>query len=115
MAAAMERFTETCRAVAETAKKNEKVRLVAEHFRSLPVDDAARAALFFTARVFPRFEERVVAVGGAIIWKAVNRLVQVGGHELEATYRKHGDLGDMTEEALSGAPSPASPASLTLQ
>jgi DNA ligase 1 len=111
----MMRFGEVCDAVGGTTSKNEKVSLVSEYLRSLSVDDAARAALFLTARAFPRSEEQVLAVGGAIVWRALSRLVNVEGHEMEATYRKHGDLGDMAEDVLSAAGHPAPQADLTLQ
>jgi DNA ligase 1 len=111
----MMRFAEVCDAVAGTTRKNEKVSLVSEYLRSLSVDDAARAALFLTARAFPRSEERVLAVGGSIVWRALSRLVNVEGRKLEATYRKHGDLGDMAEEVLGRAGHPAPVASLTLR
>ena len=114
MAASMMRFAEVCDAVAGTTRKNEKVSLVSEYLRSLSVDDAARAALFLTARAFSRSEERVLAVGGSIVWRALSRLVKVEGGDLEATYRKHGDLGDMTEEVLNAAGHSSPAAGLTL-
>jgi DNA ligase-1 len=110
----MMRFAEVCDAVAGTTRKNEKVSLVSEYLRSLSVDDAARAALFLTARAFSRSEERVLAVGGSIVWRALSRLVKVEGGDLEATYRKHGDLGDMTEEVLNAAGHSSPAAGLTL-
>src|SRR5437879_4192951 len=58
----MRRFAETCEAVAATTKKNEKVRLVSAYLSSLPLTDAARAAVFFTGQAFPRCEEKVLAV-----------------------------------------------------
>jgi DNA ligase 1 len=115
MAARMMRFAEVCSAVAGTTRKNEKVSLVSEYLCSLSVDDAARAALFLTARAFPRSEEQVLAVGGSIVWRALSRLVNVEGHELDAAYRKHGDLGDMAEEVLGRTGHRAPLANLTLQ
>ena len=49
----MQAFAQTADAVAATTKKLEKVRLVAEYFRSRPVDEAAQAAVFFSGRAFP--------------------------------------------------------------
>src|SRR2546422_2034893 len=73
----MRRFAETCEAVAATTKKNEKVRLVSAYLSSLPLTDAARAAVFFTGQAFPRCEEKVLAVGGSLIWQAVGRLAEL--------------------------------------
>ena len=94
----MRRFAETCEAVAATTKKTEKVRLVAAYLSSLPVDDAAHAAIFFTGRAFPHHEERFLSVGGSLIWHAVTRLMGITSQAAETIYRKHGDLGSMIEE-----------------
>src|SRR5439155_6875131 len=98
----MQRFAQTCEAVAATTRKNEKVRLVSDYLRSLPIEEAAAAALFFTGQPFPRIDERVLGVGGSLISKAVSRLARPDAGAFEAVYRKHGDLGGMTEEVLEG-------------
>jgi DNA ligase 1 len=114
----MRGFAETCEAVAHTTKKNEKVRLVGEYLRSMPVEQAALAALFFTGRPFPRLEERILGVGGSLIWETVSRLTGANAESLEAVYRKHGDLGATTEEAFQSyrkdSPPPAAELSLQL-
>src|SRR2546422_319074 len=98
----MRRFAQICEAVAGTTKKTEKVRLAGDYLRSLPVEDAACAALFFTGRPFPRIEERVLGVGGSLVWQALARLTAPEAGAFEAVYREHGDLGAMTEEVLEG-------------
>ncbi len=62
-------FTQICEEIAATTLKSEKVRLVAEYLRSLAPDDAARAAIFLTGRAFPRNQEKVLGVGGSMIWR----------------------------------------------
>lgn len=101
----MRRLAETCEAVAATSKKNEKIRLVGDYLRPLPVDDAARAAIFFTGRAFPRNSETVLSVGGALIEQALIRIIGTRAASMGEVYRKHGDLGGMTEELLAGKPS----------
>ncbi len=99
----MRRFAETCEAVAATTKKNEKIRLVGDYLKSLPLDEAAQAAVFFTGLPFPRKQERVLAVGGSLLWQAVNNIA--GGIDPAAgskIYLKHGDLGDTVAEVLAG-------------
>ena len=96
----MRRFAETCERVVATSKKTEKVREVAGYLRSLPVEGAATAGIFLTGRAFPRWEERTLSAGGALIWQAVGKLSGESPESLEAIYRKHGDLGGMAEEAL---------------
>ena len=96
----MRLFVEAADAVAATTKKLEKVHLIAELLKSLPLDDAARAAIFLTGRAFPRHEERVLGIGGSNLYRLVAELTGKSADELTAIYRKHGDLGDVAKEAL---------------
>jgi DNA ligase-1 len=96
----MRKFVETADAVAQTSRKNEKIRLISELFGALSVTDAALAAQFLTGRVFPQFEERVVGIGGSSLARAVAEAAGRAGENLGKIYRKHGDLGDMAEELL---------------
>jgi ATP-dependent DNA ligase I len=96
----MRLFVEAADAVAATTKKLEKVRIVAGLLKSLSLDDAARAAIFLTGRAFPRHEERVLGIGGSNLYRLVAELSAKSADELTAIYRKHGDLGDVAEEAL---------------
>jgi DNA ligase-1 len=90
----------TCDAVGATTKKLEKVRLLAEYLRALDIEDASVAAIFCTGRAFPRWEERVLAVGGGLLWRAVERIANPAEGHAHKTYLKHGDLGDMAQELL---------------
>lgn len=96
----MQRFAETCEAIAATSKKTEKVRLAADYLGSLPVEDAAQAAIFFTARPFPRCEERTLDVGGAQLWQIIAELSGADEQIMGRVYRRHGDLGSMAAELL---------------
>lgn len=103
----MQRFAQVGEAVAATTKKTEKVRLVADYLNSLPVADAARAALYLTGRPFPRAEERTLDVGGALLWEVVARLSGADEETGARAYRKHGDAGAAAAELLAQrAPEP---------
>jgi DNA ligase-1 len=96
----MQNLAELCEAVAATTKKTEKIRLVADYLRSRPQQEAALAAVFLSGRVFPRWEERTLNVGGSLLGRA---LVEVTGKPdvaLTAAYRRYGDLGSAAEELL---------------
>jgi DNA ligase 1 len=67
----MLRFSQLCESIAATTKKTEKVRLVAEFLRSSNTMEAALAALYLSARVFPRREERVLSIGFSLLLRAV--------------------------------------------
>src|ERR1700732_992132 len=96
----MRRFVQTCEAVAATTKKTAKVTLVSELFKSLPLEDAASAAIFLTGRPFPHRDERVLGVGGSQLAKIVAQIAGADASDLGKSYRAHGDLGDMAEHLL---------------
>jgi DNA ligase-1 len=96
----MLRFAQTCNAVAATTRKTEKVRLVSGLLQSLPIEDAVRAATFLSGRPFPRWDERVLGVGGSLLARLIGELSATGSQAMSGAYRKHGDLGDMAEELL---------------
>ncbi|HEY6291811.1 MAG TPA: ATP-dependent DNA ligase [Terriglobia bacterium] len=98
----MRRFAEACEAIAATTKKTEKMRLVGDYLRALPSEDAPRAVLFFTGRAFPKLSEHVTQVGGSLIWKALNLVSGASAAEMEAAYRRYGDLGGAAQELLAG-------------
>jgi DNA ligase-1 len=103
----MLRFAQTCDAVAATTKKTEKVRLVSSLLQSLPIEDAVHAAIFLTGRPFPRWDERVLGVGGRLLARLIGEFSGKSGETMSSVYRKHGDLGDMAQELLAeraGAP-----------
>lgn len=78
------------------------MRLVGDYLRSLPLEDAARAALFLTGRAFPKFAENVTQVGGRIIWEALGAVTGATAGDMEAAYRRYGDLGSAAQELLAG-------------
>ena len=96
----MQIFAITAEGVAATTKKTEKVRLVAEYFRSRPVEEAAQAAVFLSGRAFPAWEERTLQVGGALLWRALTEISGKGEIALTAAYRRHGDLGAAARDVL---------------
>jgi DNA ligase-1 len=96
----MVRFSQLCESVAASTKRTEKVRLVASYFRTLPVEEAALGALFLCGRVFPRKEERVLSIGFALLLRVISKLSGKEAAELSPLFRRHGDLGAGTEEAL---------------
>ncbi|HKW16481.1 MAG TPA: hypothetical protein VJO35_03130 [Terriglobales bacterium] len=108
-------FAETAERIAATTKKLEKTALLAEYFKSVRVEQAAVAAVFFSGRPFPSWEETTLQVGGRLLWSIVEELSGKNDHELTAAYRKFGDLGAVAGELLPGGhrgPSPHAPGSV---
>jgi DNA ligase-1 len=101
---AMLHFVQTCDAIAATTKKLAKTALVASYLRSLPLDEAATAAIFLSGRPFPAYEEATLQVGGALLWRVIGELSGKSEHELTEIYRRHGDAGSVAAEALPEQP-----------
>ncbi len=96
----MRKFAETAERIATTTKKLEKTARLAEYLKSIPVDDAAVAAVFFSGRPFPVWEETTLQVGGSILWRLVQELSAKDEQELTSAYRKYGDLGAVAAAVL---------------
>ncbi len=108
----MEAFATAAEGVAATTKKTEKVRLVAEYFRSRPVDEAAQAAVFLSGHAFPAWDERTLQVGGTLLWRALGEISGKGEIALTAAYRRHGDLGAAAQDVLEHTAPPRSSLSI---
>jgi DNA ligase-1 len=98
----MLRFAQTAESIAATNSKLAKTALVAEYFRSLPVGEAAIAAIFFSGRPFPSYSEATLQVGGAMLWRVIADLSGKSERELSGIYRSRGDAGAVAAEALPG-------------
>jgi ATP-dependent DNA ligase I len=96
----MRTFVQTADAVAATTKKLEKLRLIAEYFKSLDTSDAALAARFLSAHAFSSYDERTLGIGGTNLARLVAEAAGKSGENLGKAYRKHGDLGDMAQDLL---------------
>jgi DNA ligase 1 len=96
----MIRFAQTADQIAATTKKLQKTALLAEYFKSVPFEDAAVAAVFFSGRPFPMWEETTLQVGGRLLWQVVEELSGRDDTELTAAYREHGDLGAVAAAVL---------------
>ena len=96
----MKRLAEIAALIAGTTKKLEKTRIVSEYLKSLPVEQAAVAAVFLSGRPFPMWEETTLQVGGTLLWRIVEELSGKTGDELTAAYRKLGDLGAVAGAVL---------------
>src|SRR5438105_14483747 len=64
-------------AAAATTKKLQKYAILAEYFRPLEDQDLRRAVRFCGGRAFAATDERVLAVGGAIVSDVVLALLKV--------------------------------------
>jgi DNA ligase 1 len=93
-------FAKTADQIAATTKKLEKTALLAGYFKSVAVEEAATAAVFFSGRPFPAWEETTLQVGGTLLWRIVAELSGRSESQLTTAYREHGDLGAVAGAVL---------------
>src|SRR5438309_10798736 len=93
-------FSRICEQIAATAKKTEKTRLIAQYIENQDTEPAAIACAFLSGRPFPAFEEAILSVGGALMWRALGRIVDLADGEVAAAYRRTGDTGAAAERLL---------------
>jgi DNA ligase 1 len=96
----MIKLAEACERIASTTKKLEKIAIVAEYLKERTIEEASISAVLLSGRSFPVWEETTLQVGGRVLWRIVAELSGKSEAELTASYRQHGDLGDVAEAVL---------------
>ena len=107
-------WVSTADAVRATTKKLEKLAALGAYFRTLDDADLAIAARLFAGVPFPRTDERVLAVGWRALLDAVMTRSGASGDDVDASYQRHADLGDVAAEVTERSAVPPKPPELTL-
>ncbi len=94
------RFAQVAEQVRATPKKLEKIDLLRAYLAELQPNDAALAALFFTARTFPQSDGRVLTMGWSVIKRAVLEVAGMTEADYYAAYHRYADAGDAAEALL---------------
>ncbi len=87
-------FSAVAESVRATPKKLEKIALLSAYLSTLAPDNAALAALFFTARPFPQSDGRVLAAGWSVIKRGVLEVAGRSEADYRAAYQRYADAGD---------------------
>ncbi len=93
-------FANVGEAIGATAAKLEKIRLLADYFRTLDQDRLAIAAIYFTGSAFAQSDLRTLQVGGSIIYRAIMAAATLSDAEFRRIAHSHGDAGKVAFEAL---------------
>lgn len=93
MSATLSQFAALMDAVAATAAKLEKQRLLAEYLRGLADEDLRLAVRFAAGRSFAATDERVLAVGGALLWGVLLETLPLDHAELRRRTIASGEIG----------------------
>ena len=102
------RFVEAAEHLRERNARSEKVTLLADYFRSLPVAEAALAARYFTARPLARSDARSTQVGWSLLRRAVLEVARASPDDFRRAYLRFGDSGETAEALLGGKTNPRS-------
>jgi DNA ligase-1 len=100
MSDSFQRFARTCESIAGTTKKLQKTAIVSDFLQSLTPELAAVSAIFLSGRPFPVWEETTLQIGGRSLWQLVADLSGKNEADLDAAYRRYGDLGGVAQEVL---------------
>jgi len=100
------RFADVGEAVAATPAKLEKIRLLSDYMRSLTTDQLPIAATYLTGRAFAQSDPRVLQVGWAVIFRALQNATGIGDAEFHRVAGRHGDAGKTAFEVLDGRTAP---------
>jgi DNA ligase 1 len=89
-------------AIAATPAKLEKIRLLAEYFRTLTPSQLGIASIYFTGKPFPQGDLRTLQVGWAVIRRALTGATGLSEAEFRRIASSHGDAGKTALEVLEG-------------
>jgi DNA ligase-1 len=99
-------FANVGESIASTAAKLEKVRLLAEYFRTLNSEQLPSVATYLTGRVFAQSDLRTPQVGWAVIYRALVGATNISDAEFHRVAAAHGDAGKTAFEILDNRTTP---------
>src|SRR5262249_1418800 len=99
-------FANIGEAIAATPAKLEKIRLLSDYLRSLTSEQLPIAATYFTGRAFAQSDSRILQVGWAVIFRALQGATKIGDTEFHRIASRHGDADKSAFEVLDGRTAP---------
>ncbi|HEX5241767.1 MAG TPA: ATP-dependent DNA ligase [Tepidisphaeraceae bacterium] len=94
MAATLFQFAQVNDVVAATPSKLQKTAILGEYLRSLEESDLRLAVRFAEGRVFAATDERVLSVGGAMVWDIARAITGLSGDVLGQMIVRQGEIGE---------------------
>ena len=99
-------FTNVGEDIGATPAKLEKIRLLSDYLRGLTNEQLPIATTYFTGRAFAQSDPRILQVGWAVIFRALQDATKIGDSEFHGIATRHGDAGKTAFEVLDGRTSP---------
>jgi DNA ligase 1 len=101
-------FANVGEAIAATPAKLEKIRSLSDYLRGLTSEQLPIATTYFTGRAFAQSDPRILQVGWAVTFRALQDATKIGDSEFHRIAGKHGDAGKSAFEVLDGRTAPQS-------
>ena len=101
-------FANVGEAIGATTAKLEKIRLLSDYLRSLTNEQLPIATTYFTGRVFAQSDPRILQVGWAVVFRALQNATRIDDTEFHRIAGRHGDAGKSAFEVLDGRTVPHS-------
>jgi ATP-dependent DNA ligase I len=92
--------------IGATPAKLEKIRLLSDYVRGLTNEQLPIATRYFTGTAFAQSDPRILQVGWAVIFRALQDATKIGDSEFHGIATRHGDAGKSAFEVLNGRTSP---------
>ncbi|HEY4639403.1 MAG TPA: ATP-dependent DNA ligase, partial [Candidatus Udaeobacter sp.] len=92
--------------ISATPAKLEKVRLLSDYLRSLTAEQLAIATTYFTGRAFAQSDPRILQVGWAVVFRALQDATKIDDSEFHEIASRYGDAGKSAFEVLDGRTAP---------
>jgi ATP-dependent DNA ligase I len=92
--------------IGATPAKLEKIRLLSDYLRGLTNEQLPIATTYFTGRAFAQSDPRILQVGWAVIFRALQDATKIGDSDFHGIATRHGDAGKSAFEVLDGRTSP---------
>jgi DNA ligase-1 len=99
-------FAKVGEAIGVTPAKLEKIRLLSDYLRGLTSEYLRTVTTYFTGRAFAQSDPRILHVGWAVIFRALQDATKIGDGEFHRIAGKHGDAGKTAFEVLDGRTAP---------
>lgn len=100
MVALFREFASICEQIRSTRSKNEKVKILAAYIKTLNDGSLKISCMFLSGNAFPKGSGLDLNVGYSLIWDVIAEVSNLTSNELRNVYLKHGDLGELAEQAL---------------
>ena len=99
-------FANVGEAIGVTPSKLEKIRLLSDYLCTLTSEQLPIVTTYFTGRAFAQSDPRLLHVGWAVIFRALQGATRIGDSEFHRISSKHGDAGKIAYELLSDRTAP---------